>query len=252
MPGETTTEPAYCHAVLARLVEEPGRLVPGPGDGHLAGLDVGRLRQLTGFITKVRHNSVRFRLPLTMRALAAAGVEIDFFADLAPEFCTRRRAGLTDDDRVALFVDALDRWLRPADDRHRLVADVLAHELTMAEVAEHPPVPPPATGAVVGGRSRPRLRAGVRVLHLTVHPPDVAGPAAGIDRTPRCYAYVPTPAGPRVKRLEPALAPLLGLADGSATVAEIAAALDVGTAVADVAAVFEVLVHRGLADVEAP
>lgn len=249
VPGEAAAGAAYCHAVLARLVEEPGRPAPAVPDG----LDLGRVRQVTGLITKVRHNPIRFRLPLTMRALAAAGVEIDFFADLAPEFGARRRAGLTDDERVALFLDALDRWLDPSDAAHRLVADVAAHERTMAEVAAHPPVPPPDTGAAVRADSRPRRRAGVRVLHLSVHPPDVADPpAGGLDRSPRCYAYVPTPAGPRVKRLDPALAPLLDLADGSATVEAIATGLGVGGATAGVAAVFEALVHRGLADVVAP
>ena len=250
MPADAAADPAYCHAVLARLVEDPGRAAsPVP-----EGLDTERVRRLTGFITKVRHNPVRFHLPLTMRALAAAGVEIDFFADLAPGFGERRRRGLTDAERVALFADALDRWLDPADPAHRLVADVLAHERTMAEVAAHPPVPPPDTGAVVGPASRPRRRPGVRVLHLTVHPPDVADPPpGGLDRSPRCHCYVPTPAGPRVKRLEPALAPLLAAADGSATVTAITQALGLdGGAVPRVAEVFQVLARRGLLDVEGP
>jgi hypothetical protein len=257
MPADALAEPAYCHAVLARLVEDPGRLTSDPDhDQAWPGLDVQRLRQITGFITKVRHNPVRFRLPLTMRALAAAGIEIDSFADLAPEFSTRRRQGLSDEERTALFVAALERWLQPSDDVHRLVADVLAHELTMLELAGHDPVPPPAVDAVVDGDSRPRVRAGVRILHLTVHPPDVADVSrdgvlpSDVDRAPRCYAYIPTPAGPRVKSVEPAIVPLLELADGSSSIAEIATALDIESAAEGLAAVFEVLVRRGLADIE--
>lgn len=269
MPADLVAGPAYCHGVLARLVEHPDLLgvtasgtAGDPGDPGAPGrpgpgaLDRDRVRQVTGFITKVRHNPVRDHLPLTMRALAAAGVEIEFFADHAPVFTVRRRAGLTDEERTALFVAALRDWLDPDDDAHRLVGDVLAHELTLAEVGRLAPVAPPAVDARLDHDSRPRLRAGVRLLHLTLHPPDIAAASTGsdpvpVDRTPRCYAYVPTPAGPRVTNLDPALAPLVACADGSATVAEIAAALGVEAALGRVVAWFELLVHRGLADVVA-
>jgi len=253
MPVDALADPAYCHAVVARLVDDPCRLASD--ELPWSGLDVSRLRQIAGFIAKVRHNPIRFRLPLTMRALAATGIEIDFFAHHAPEFTARRREGLTDQDRTALFVAALEQWLSPSDDAHRVVADVLAHELAMLDTAAREPVAPPALDAVVDPDSRPRLRAGVRILHLTVHPPDVAdlppGGAAlsGIDRAARCYAYISTPAGPRVKSVAPALAPLIEMADGSATVAEIATAVKID-AVADVAGVFEVFVRRGLADID--
>jgi hypothetical protein len=259
VPADVLGEPAYWHGVMAQLLDDPHRLAASGDSGGRGwpGLDVRRLRQMAGLVAKVRHNPVRVRLPLTMRALATAGIEIDFFADLAPELSDRRRAGLSDEERTTIFVDALRRWLRPADRAHRLVADVLAHELTLRELAEHEPVRPPALDAVVDTGSRPRLRAGVRVLHLTVHPPDVAGgtqvgatPPA-VDRAPRCYLYVPTPAGVRVKDLAPALAPLLQMADGSATVAEMAAALHAeATTARDLAAVFQLLVRRGLADIE--
>lgn len=258
MPAETLPQPAYCHGVVARLVEQPRDLACCHEDPRLPELDVNRLRQIAGFIAKVRHNPVRFRLPLTMRALAAAGLEIDFFAHHAPEFTARRGEGLTDVERCDLFVSGLQRWLDPADDAHRLVADVLAHELTMLQEAARSPGPAPAVEGVVGGDSRVRRRDGVEVLHLTVHPPDVADAAltgmdsTGIDRSRRCYAYVPTPAGPRVKSLEPALAPLLESADGRASVAEIAAAVDASAPVEGVAAVFQMLVRSGLADVELP
>jgi hypothetical protein len=255
--------PAYVHGVLARLVEHPDRPAveasgapAAPGRPDPCELDAERVRQVTGFITKVRHNPVRFRLPLTMRALAAAGVEIEFFAHHAPAFTAWRRGGMTDEERTARFVAALRDWLDPALEDHRLVADVLAHELTLAEVAGLAPVAAPAVDSLVHRGSRPRLRTGVRLLHLTVHPPDVASGSAGtaslepLDRAPRCYAYIPTTAGPRVKNLDPALAPLVECADGSTTVAEMAAALGLEAAAERMAACFELLVHRGLADVE--
>jgi hypothetical protein len=257
VPAEAPAGPAHCHAVLARLVEDPSRLGGPPDAGPVtAALDLQRVRQVTGFIAKVRHNPVRSRYPLTMRALAAAGIEIDFFADHAPAFTTRRRAGITDEARTALFVDALDHWLQPDDDaRHRLVADVLAHERVLAELAGREPAAAPDVEAVLTPRSRPRRRDGVRILHLTLHPPDVGDGAAAesaIDRSPRCYAYVPTPAGPRARSLDPALAPLLELADGSRTVAGIAAAVGAADAVDLVVAVLEVVVRGGLADVVGP
>lgn len=256
MSREALADAAYCHAVIARSVENPGGLASHEGSAMLSEPVARRLRQVAGLITKVRHNPVRFRFPLTMRALAAAGLEIDFFAHQAPEFSARRRQGLTDEDRTSLFVDGLRKWLEPADDAHRLVADVLAHELLMIQVAEHDPVPPPDVDAVAEAGNRPRLREGVQILHLTVHPPDIAGVAlAGrnsrpIERAPRCYAYIPTPAGPRVKSVTPALAPLLEMADGSASIAEMTEALGLEAAVNDVAAVFQLAARRGLVDLE--
>lgn len=257
MSREALADAAYCHAVLARSVEHPGHRVPGDGS-ELSDLKALRLRQMAGLITKVRHNAVRRWLPLTMRSLAAAGLEIDFFADHAPEFTARRREGLTDEQRTSLFVTSLRRWLQPDDDAHRLVADVLAHEMLLLELAERAPVPPPDANAIAGPGSTPRLREGVRILHLSVHPPDVANVALAtsdplpVDRSPRSYAYIPTPAGPRVKSVPPELAPLLELADGSATIEQIAAALGLSAAVDDVADVFQVWARKGLADVEQP
>lgn len=211
---------------------------------------------MAGLITKVRHNPVRFSLPLTMRALGAAGLEIDFFADFAPRFSARRRVGLSDGERTPLFVSALSQWLQPSDEGHRLVADVLAHELLMIRLAGQDPVPPPDADAVVSVESRPRLRDGVHLLHLTVHPPDVAdlakagvGPCP-IDRTPRCYAYIPTPAGVRVKCIAQDLAPLLDMADGAVSIAQMADALGFVSVVNDLVAVFQVVISQGLADIE--
>lgn len=256
MSRESLADAVYCHAVLARCVEDPGRLPSLDDEPPRAEIDLLRLRQMAGLITKVRHNPVRFSLPLTMRALGAAGLEIDFFADYAPRFSARRREGFSDGERTTLFVSALRQWLQPSDDGHQLVADVLAHELLMIRLADQDPVPPPDAGAVVSVESRPRLRDGVHLLHLTVHPPDVAdlaeagaGPCA-IDRTPRCYAYIPTPAGTRVKCVAQHLAPLLDMADGAVTIAQMADALRLESAVDDLVAVFQVMIRQGLADIE--
>jgi hypothetical protein len=254
VPVDAGADAAYYHGLLARLVEDPSRLT----DGAPAGLDVRRLRALSGLITKVRHNPIRPRLALTLHALALAGAEMAFFASYAPDFTERRRRGIDDDERIALFATTLRQWLRRDDDAHRVVADCLDHELTLLAVSEAVPVTPPQRHAVVEPDSRPRRRDGVPVLHLSVDPQhvveaSVAGSGlADLDRAPRCYAYIPTPAGPRIKQVAPELAPVLDLANGSATITELAAELGVGSAVDLLAAAVQVFVHGGLVDIEPP
>jgi hypothetical protein len=245
----------YCHGVIARIVEQPWR---SPVDGCAGlGLDVNRLRGVVGQITKVRHNPVRARLPITFRTLAATGCELEFFADYAPEFTSRRRDGIDQDERVASFAAALRDWL-DANDHGGPIGDVLDHELTLLSVAAEPPVAAPQRGTRVRLDSVPRCRPGVRIRQLGVFPPEVVAALHtgtgldSLDRTIHWYAYVPTVLGPRIKQLAPACAPVVALADGTATVDDIAGRLGVGDRAADIAALFEVLVDNGLMDIEQP
>lgn len=255
MLTDASADAARCHGVLAHLVERPSERIDDAAG--MPGLDLARVRAISGLIAKVRHNPMRARLPITFHALSAIGADIEFFANYAPSFTERRRAGIDEAARLDGLVDALLDWLRPDEcDDHRIVHDVLTHELAILDADACDPVAPPQRDAAVSVTSRPRRRERVAVHELTVHPPDVTdadlhgAPLDGLDRTQRCYAYIPTPAGPRVKRLDPALAVVLMLADGERTVAELADLVDCAPAAGRLCDVVAVLVHGGLADIE--
>lgn len=256
MPTDLDLPADLCHGLIARRVERPlldAREDGGSADTALSGIDVDRLDRVAGFVTKVRHNPVRFVLPITLRALTVTGLENDFFTSYAPAFTLARSEGLSDDDRTRRFAEALRRWLDPDLDDHRLVAGVLAHERTLAELAGAAPLQPPSSDVHVDPRSRPVLRTEIRSVHLDVDPSRVADVAAGrgglldLDRTPRCYLYLPTPAGTKVKQVDPAAATVLELADGRRRIEELARLIGGGETT--LVEFYIDAAHRGLVDV---
>lgn len=237
MPPDLATRASLCHALVADRLEHPDVPDTPGGSPSAVDLDEGRLRQIAGFVAKVRHNPVRHHLPLTMRALAATDLENDFFTWYAPDFGRARAAGMSDGERVERFVAALVTWLDVRRDDHRLVAAVLDHERVMRELdgaPATPPVAPVAPDAATASTSGcPRLRADLRLLQVDVHPGEVAtamrtgGDIARLDRSPRWFLYLPTPDGTAVKLVEPGVGAALELADGDRSIGQLARALGV-------------------------
>lgn len=95
-----------------------------------------RLRQFQGFITKVKHNSLRRVLPCTFRLLSNTGLELQFFTLFAGAYTVARQAGpLPTARHLDLLVPALESFLMNAPvQESTLIAEMLDHERLLHEL----------------------------------------------------------------------------------------------------------------------
>jgi hypothetical protein len=153
--------PDAVQALVARCVTDPGFLRrardtvrPAHEDAAarmaadaLAADELERLARFRGFITKVKHNALRERLPHTLGLMGALGVEIAFFKAFSPAYMAARRAGpLPIAPHLELFAEMLGEFLAAwQDSRASAVAETFDHERTAFELNQ---LGPPSAGIV--------------------------------------------------------------------------------------------------------
>jgi len=226
------------HAVLAAAMADPILLerwrcqpasIAASGDG-CTGIDVAKLWQFSGLVTKVRYSDLRSNLPLTFRILDATGLSIELFATYAPRADALRKAGLNSKSaKLAALMKFLGDWLDRTKPLHALVWDMVRHESTIFEV-QAVTAGVASDPAAISIDSVPVRSAGTVSHELTCNPIEVAklvragGDLASIPREKRLFAYCASEAGAQIRFVElDALAEfLVGTADGTRTVTELA------------------------------
>ncbi|MGW4381422.1 RiPP maturation protein ApyI [Kitasatospora sp. NPDC004531] len=202
-------------------------------------IDLAALRRFAGFVTMVRQNPLRRILPLTLRALAEADLEIEAFAAYAPHFARlSRTAGPDLRGRLTAFADFLDGWLVDDDPVHAVIRDALGHELTV-ERLRHAEGGPAAAPSAPHRGAVPR-RTGAQAIRTARHHPralaeliESGGLATGRpprpDRPTLLYWRDEPTRQVRVTEVTPLAAHLLALVDGRTTVGGLARRLTAAT-----------------------
>ncbi|MGH2720381.1 MAG: RiPP maturation protein ApyI [Actinomycetota bacterium] len=233
------------HAVLAAGVQSPDlieRWQRDPQQLRAHGidqdtLDLSALWKFAGLTTKVRHNGLRQRFPLTFRLLHVAGMEIEVFASYASFRSSRgHRYAPTTEQRAADLIHFLQDWLDLGRRDHSLLWDVIRHEQALSWLAGVLP-----STAVEGAGASPLARApssssvpvvnGRIVLHEMQCDPREVAPML-FDREPRlhrlelstrhrCYWRAGSPPEIRVLELDEFGYYALGFSDGVRSVAEL-------------------------------
>lgn len=171
------------HALIARCLTEPsflqsaldvalGQETGGDGlDGcvrseaveaaALVGLcDLKRVSLFRGFITKIKHNSLRIVLPVTLRVLAHIGKEIDFFWYYSPAYIAARAQGpLPVDKQLALVATHLKTFMENFPTSIRImVIDSLSHEVLLRDLGQTPSQPFEGNSVAIRWRGRFEIR----------------------------------------------------------------------------------------------
>ena len=98
-------------------------------------VDLDALWKFAGLTTKVRHNGLRGDLPLTFRLLNVAGLEIEVFASYASCRAAEGKSyASTSAARSRDLLMFLEHWLDLDNHAHRLLWDLMRHELTLAHL----------------------------------------------------------------------------------------------------------------------
>lgn len=230
---------------------------------ELAELDLERVRQFAGFVTKVQNNHLWDPLPFTRALIKHYRIEIETFAAFHGRHVALRASCATRATRIAAFVEFLDERLA-ACGGHAGLRDMLRHERLRLELATvdhdagaqatHAPVSPGEHPALV-----PVARSVIRVASFVYNPLEVAGIIsrgelgyAELTASPVCLAYYAQPMSQklRVIEIDELTAALLVRVDGHTAIGEIAASV-AGEApsrqlVAHVRPIFEALSDAGL------
>lgn len=124
--------------LLARWKHEPESLRAYGVDP--AAFDLDAIWKFAGLSTKVKHNGLRFDLPLTFRFLSLNGLEIEVFSSYASH---KARAGTryapTTELRIVEMVDFLQDWLDFEKPEHSLLWDLIRHEAALAQLRKRTP-----------------------------------------------------------------------------------------------------------------
>jgi hypothetical protein len=124
--------------LIARWKREPESLRAYGVDP--ATFDLDAIWKFAGLTAKVKHNGLRFDLPLTFRFLSLNDLEIDVFGAYAAH---KARAGTryttTTEGRIAELVDFLGDWLDFEKLEHSLLWDLIRHETALAQLRKHTP-----------------------------------------------------------------------------------------------------------------
>ena len=151
--------------LLARWKQEPESLRAYGVDPAMFDLDA--LWKFAGLSAKVKHNGLRFDLPLTFRFLSLNGLEIEVFGSYASH---KARAGIryapTAEGRIVELVDFLRDWLDFDKTEHSLLWDLIRHEAALAQLCKRTPSP---------RRVRVPHIAGDVILHQMTCDPRVLG-----------------------------------------------------------------------------
>ncbi len=124
--------------LLARWQQEPESLRAHGVDP--AELDLDAIWKFAGLTAKVKHNGLRFDLPLTFRFLSLNGLEIEVFGAYAAH---KSRAGTryapTTEGRIVELINFLRDWLDFDQPAHLLLWDLIRHETALAQLRKRTP-----------------------------------------------------------------------------------------------------------------
>ena len=136
------------HAIMAAGLENPELLARWQQSPELlrnygvdpAMFDLDAIWKFAGLSAKVRHNGLRFDLPLTFRFIGLTGLEIEVFGAYALH---KARAGTsyasTTEERIVELVDFLRNWLDFNQREHSLLWDLIRHETALAQLEKRTP-----------------------------------------------------------------------------------------------------------------
>lgn len=220
-------------------------------------LDCGRLEQLASFVCKVQNNDLWGTLPLTLTMLHASGHELEVFGAYRP---SRPPRGASLRQRTEAFVQFVAPYLAARPSQVPGLDDLLRHEWLVVQLSKAWYDPAPVEGLEDEDRShetdmwRPQLR-GVVVVRRYEHDPLRATTGGDLDPPSRltatetfvCYAKTTVSEGrPRMFRVDPAVALVLGAIDGQRTPGDLATFVGPGIDAATVVAVLISLSEKGL------
>lgn len=98
-------------------------------------IDLVALRKFAGLSVKVKHNGLRFDLPLTFRLMGLAELDIPVFADYATHCAeTGHRLAKTSAQRATDLISFLETWVDPGQKKHSVLWDMIRHEQTLAHL----------------------------------------------------------------------------------------------------------------------
>ena len=124
--------------LLARWKREPESLRAYGVDPAVFDLDA--LWKFAGLSAKVKHNGLRFDLPLTFRFLSLNDLEIEVFSSYASH---KSRAGSryapTTEARIVELIAFLRDWLDFDKPEHSLLWDLIRHETALAQLRTRTP-----------------------------------------------------------------------------------------------------------------
>ena len=206
--------------LLARWKQEPESLRAYGVDP--AAFDLDAIWKFAGLTAKVKHNGLRFDLPLTFRFLSLNGLEIEVFGAYAAH---KARAGTryspTTEGRIIELVDFLRDWLDFDKPEHSLLWDVIRHETALAQLRKRTPA---------AKRARVPHIVGEIILHAMTCDPRVLGKllrrkSFSPDRLRRrvvhfCYWNPGDPEDICILELDELGYHLLSLVDGKRSVAD--------------------------------
>lgn len=194
-------------------------------------LDVDRVGQFAGFITKVQHNYLWQQVPYTRALMKFHRIEIELFSAYHARHLELRAARATRSEKIAAFLDFVAEQAAPG--RWRGLADVVRHERLQWEIEE---AGPPAEVAAAGAAAEPTgdlvpvARGHLRVGRFELSPLEIVAQIASgapapetLVARPHCLVYwAPAPAGEvRVMEADDLTAALLGAVDGRLRVRDV-------------------------------
>lgn len=160
------------HAVIAAGVQHPNLLAKWQTEPDFLRrqgiapetIDLIALRKFAGLTVKVRHNGLRFDLPLTFRLMSLAELDIVVFSAYAIHCAaTGHRYGKTSSERTRDLITFLEGWLNLEHRNHSLLWDMIRHEQALAQLKR-------STAEVVDGTGDsprpPRTLRGSSVPHV--------------------------------------------------------------------------------------
>ena len=218
------------HAIMAAGLENPELLARWKQEPELlrtygvdpAAFDLDAIWKFAGLSAKVKHNGLRFDLPLTFRFLSLNGLEVEVFGAYAAH---KARAGTryapTTEARIVELVNFLRGWLDFNKREHSLLWDLIRHETALAQLRKRTPLVKKARVPYVVGEI---------VLHEMTCDPRVVGKllrqkSFDADRVPRdlvhlCYWNHGDPEEICILEVDELSYHLLSLVDGKRSLAD--------------------------------
>lgn len=236
-------EARHVHSLLAAAMAEPLLLESWRSRGSRGkktapakmGLDIEKVWQFAGLVTKVRYNDVRLIVPLTFKLLDLAGVSIEVFATYARQADVLRKAGRKSaSEKLLAFSNLLDEWLDHDNALHALIWDLMRHEsalFSLQAVHASQTYRTPDTGPTpVSARSLPVPRGAVVHYEMSCNPVELVrrlrsepGKIPEPARGNFFFAYCPGNDSEhmRVLELDAVGSVVLDLCDGNHTVSQL-------------------------------
>ena len=152
------------------------RNLPPDASADLEALDVARVRQFAGFITKVQHNHLWESTPYTRALLKHCGAEIETFASYHGRHLQLRAQHASRVEKDDAFFAFLDEYAASRNELRGL-RDILRHERILLELERLRPglaeTPPVATRTPFATRV-PVVRGALLVACFDCHPLEIA------------------------------------------------------------------------------